>query len=163
MTFHFITSNWVLNENKVMITNKISRVGDRNMLKKTAVFSSEKNNKVGSNKKTIHFILESKETGDIWTESRDFNEMQSKYNPIGWTYSDITGTNGCVLLETISKSEFQSVLKMLNPVPLGFKVKENLKRSLEKIAESKGIGLIDVTTEAIQEYINNNKNLIDQE
>ncbi|MCC5909489.1 MAG: hypothetical protein JJT76_03505 [Clostridiaceae bacterium] len=139
---------------------KIRREGEDNMMRETFSFSGEKNNKEGSKKKMIYFILESKVTGDIWTNSKDYNDMQSKYNKNGWTYEDVKGSNGRIILETISRSEFEATLKMLKPVPLGFKVEESLKKSLEKIAESKRIGLIDATSEAIKEYIDNNKQLI---
>ncbi|SDK91596.1 hypothetical protein [Natronincola ferrireducens] len=129
-------------------------------MKKESGFLSQKNTQVSPKKKMIYFILESKETGDIWTDSRDFNDMQSRYYENGWTYEDVKGSKGRIILESISKSEFESVLKMLKPVPLGFKIEEGLKQSLEKIAAVRNIGLIDVTTEAIKEYVLKNEELI---
>lgn len=131
-------------------------IGGRSMLKGFSRFPREKINNIKPKKKLIYFILESKETGDIWTDTKDFNDMQSKYNKNGWIYEDVKGTNGRILLESISKSEFESMLKNLKTVPLGFKIDEGLKKSLEKIAESKKVNLIDVTTEAIREYIQKN-------
>ncbi len=111
-------------------------------------------------KKIMYFIVENKETGDIWTEKRDYNDMKSRYNDTGWTYEDVMGHNGRILFETISKIALDAKLKEIKKVPLGFKVEENIKLNLEKIAKEKKISLIEVTRMALSEYINKNEGLI---
>ncbi|AKL94776.1 hypothetical protein CACET_c13110 [Clostridium aceticum] len=107
--------------------------------------------------KMMYFILQDKETGDIWTDSKCFNDMESRYNPTGWNYDDVKGEKGRLMFETISKSEFEKKVKELTKIPLGFKIDQEIKDSLEEIAKNKNKSLIDVTTEALQEYIKNYK------
>lgn len=119
----------------------------------------EKKNKE-EKKKTIYFILEDKITGDLRAEKRSFNDMQSKYNSAGWTYDDVVGKNEQIIVETIYKSEVEEKLKQLRPTPLGFKVDQDIKLNLEKIATKLNLSLIEVTKIALNEFIDKNKNLI---
>ncbi|AKL94319.1 hypothetical protein CACET_c08100 [Clostridium aceticum] len=108
-------------------------------------------------KKMMYFILEDKQTGAIWTDTRCFNEMASTYNPTGWTYEDVKGSDGRILFETISKSEFSEKLKALTQLPLGRNLKEEVKSALETVAKAKNKTLVDITTEALEEYIEKNQ------
>lgn len=110
-------------------------------------------------KKMMYFIIEDNITGDLRAEKRNFINMQSKYNPKGWTYEDVAGPNGKIIIETIYKSEIDEKLKKLRPTPLGFKVDENIKANLEKIAKKQNLSLIEVTSLALNEFIEKNKNL----
>lgn len=108
-------------------------------------------------KKMMYFIIEDNITGDLRAEKRNFINMQSKYNPAGWTYEDIAGKNGKIIVETIYKSEIDEKLKKLRPTPLGFKVDKDIKLSLEKIAKEQNLSLIEVTNLALNEFIEKNK------
>ncbi|WFD12293.1 hypothetical protein [Tepidibacter hydrothermalis] len=117
-----------------------------------------KNNK--EKKKMMYFIVEDNTTGDLRAEKRNFINMQSKYNPDGWTYEDIAGPNEKIIIETIYKSEIDEKLKKLRPTPLGFKVDKHIKVSLEKIAKEQNLSLIEVTTMALNEFIEKNNQLL---
>ncbi|AOY76238.1 hypothetical protein [Clostridium formicaceticum] len=108
-------------------------------------------------KKMMYFIVEDRKTGAIWTDTRCFNEMMSMYNPAGWTYEDVKGVNGLILFETISKSEFNVKLQELTKCPLGCNVKRNVKNALEMVAKAKNKTLMDIATEALEEYIEKNQ------
>lgn len=123
-------------------------------------FEKHENKHREEKKKIIYFIIENKITGDLRAEKRNFNDMQSKYNSSGWTYEDVSGENGKIIVETIYKSEVEEKLKQLRPTPLGFKVDTNIKLNLEKIANKRNLSLIEVTNLALNEFINKNKSLI---
>ncbi len=124
------------------------------------LFEKQEHRNDKEKKKMMYFIVEDNTTGDLRAEKRNFINMQSKYNPNGWTYEDIAGPNGKIIIESIYKSEIDEKLKKLRPTPLGFKVDENIKVSLEKIAKEQNISLIQVTTMALNEFIEKNKHLL---
>ncbi|WP_099192701.1 hypothetical protein [Tepidibacter mesophilus] len=124
------------------------------------LFEKQEHKNDKKKKKMMYFIIEDNITGDLRAEKRNFINMQSKYNPDGWTYEDITGPNEKIIIETIYKSEIDEKLKKLRPTPLGFKVDKNIKIGLEKIAKEKNLSLIEVTTMALNEYIEKNEHLL---
>ncbi|CAH2213274.1 hypothetical protein [Tepidibacter aestuarii] len=124
------------------------------------LFENQEHKNYKEKKKMMYFIIEDNITGDLRAKKRNFMDMQSKYNPDGWTYEDITGPNEKIIVETIYKSEIDEKLKKLRPTPLGFKVDEDIKIGLEEIAKEQNLSLIQVTNMALNEFIEKHKQLL---